>query len=403
LLLAIILNKCNPAYIIGIKVCYYYIIQKAEGVKVMKIKTFLCIGAMFLLSSIVALAALDLAFTTAITMSPSPANAGDLVQFTVSFKTNGGAVTNLKIIGGIDGTQLFERTYASILADKTKTDLFTWTATGGAHTAWFELDPDHTCGDSNYTNNRKEKAITIGGGPAGQPNLKPTVTYTPTNFNAGDAVAFTIRVNNNGTAASVASVMKVKKAGAAIQTFNVAAINAGDHIDKAYNWTAECDAALSVEVDTGNSNAESNEGDNIWSHTMACGDEGGVGPIAICIPCWRLYEIPKFRIPIPDPCGDCPPWHEGFEKGDPIDVLTRIGNKLGEGASFDDIKGDWALFLNNHHGLNPNFALKFISEQAVAGGKAKFRNKLGASKFQEGLNLTIGQLANIAESELVVR
>jgi hypothetical protein len=371
----------------------------------MKIKTFLCIGAMLLLSSIVALAALDLQFTTAITQSPSPANAGDSVQFTVNFKTFGGAVTNLKIVGGIDGTQLFERTYASIAADKVKTDFFTWPAVGGAHTAWFELDPDHTCGDSNYANNRVEKALTIGGGPAGQPNLKPTVTYSPSNFAVGDTVTFTLRVNNNGTADAVASKMQVIKGAAdLLQTYNVAAITIGGHIDKTYSWTAECDAHITVKVDSTNTNAESNEGDNIWTKTMACGDTGGgEGPI-VCIPCLRYFEWREWnRIPLPDPCLSCPDWHITPEFGDPIDVLDKIGDKLGRGLGFEDIKGDWALFLKNPHGLDPNAALKLVFDRAVGGAKRKIRNELGASKFQNGLNLTLSKMHDAIASEFAVK
>jgi len=122
------------------------------------VKLAFCLIA-FLLSSIFAVAALDVKFTTAIGQSPDPAVLWNEVTFTVSFKPSGGAVSNFKIIGGVDGTQIFERTYASILADKIKTDSFKWTATAGSHKVWFELDPSHTAGDSDYANNKVEKAI----------------------------------------------------------------------------------------------------------------------------------------------------------------------------------------------------------------------------------------------------
>jgi len=122
------------------------------------VKLAFCLIA-FLLSSVLTFAALDVKFTTAIGQSPDPAAAGNEVTFTVSFKPSGGAVSNFKIIGGVDGTQIFERTYASILADKIKTDSFKWTVTSGNHKVWFELDPSHTAGDSDYANNKVEKAI----------------------------------------------------------------------------------------------------------------------------------------------------------------------------------------------------------------------------------------------------
>jgi len=365
----------------------------------MRFKMFLSIGVIFLLSSVIAFAALDLQFTTAISQSPDPAGVGNVVTFTVSFKTFGGPVDNLKITGEVDGCGNFERTYAHINADLQRTDSFTWTATAGSHTVSFELDPDHTCGDSNYANNRVEKAITVGGGgPAGQPDLAPVVTYAPTNFAAGDVVAFTIRVNNNGTAASVASQVQVKKGATVLHTGNIAAIAViGGHLNDTYNWTAECDTALTIMVDSSNTNIESNEGNNTWSKTMACGDTDGGGLVEICIPCLRLYKINKFeRIPLPDPCLSCPPWHEKFERGDPIDILNGIGVKLGQGIGFDGVKGDWEKFLGNSHGLTPNGALKIIFDRAVLGAKRKIQNENAAGLFMNGLNNSLGLLHGFA-------
>jgi subtilase family serine protease len=237
----------------------------------MRYKTYLSIGVIFLFCSVLALAALDLKFTTAISQAVDPASEGNVVTFTVSFRTVGGAVDNLKIIGGVDGVQLFERTYASILADKTRTDSFTWTATAGNHTVWFELDPGHTCGDSNYGNNRVEKAITVsGGGPVGQPNLKLGVTYSTASFIAGDSVTFNLKVGNDGTADSSACEMQFKKGGIVLQSYSIPSIASGGQINKTYIWTAECDAALNAMIDSNNANAESNEGDNEWSQQMTC-------------------------------------------------------------------------------------------------------------------------------------
>lgn len=129
----------------------------------MRIKTLSSIIAILLCIGISAFAALDLQFTTAITQTPNPANTGNIVTFKVTFKNVGGAVDGLKVTGGIDGSKIFERTYAHINANLQRTDSFTWVATAGSHTAWFELDPGHTTGDSNYGNNRVEKAFTVTG------------------------------------------------------------------------------------------------------------------------------------------------------------------------------------------------------------------------------------------------
>jgi subtilase family serine protease len=238
----------------------------------MRFKTFLSIGVIFLLSSVLALAALDLRFTTAISQAPDPANLGDTVTFTVTLISDGAIVNNLKLIGGVDGTQIVEKIFAGIADGGTRTQSMNWTATAGAHTVWFELDPDHIQGDSNYGNNRIEKAITVGGGgPAGQPDLTPVVTYSPAKFDKGDAVTFSFRVNNNGTAASSACDMILKQDGPMWAPFTVPVIEAGGHWQTSYTWYAKCDAALEIEVDTNDQNLESNEGNNTWSKKMVCG------------------------------------------------------------------------------------------------------------------------------------
>jgi hypothetical protein len=368
----------------------------------MRFKTLLSIGVILLCSSIFALA-LDLRFTTAISQAPDPATGGASVTFTVSFKPFNDPVDNLKITGGVDGVGIFERTYAHINAGAQRTDTFTWTATGGAHTAWFELDPLHTAGDSDYSNNRVEKALTVGGGPATQPDLALVVTYTPTDFAAAAAVTFSIKVNNNGTAASNACQMTVKKGGTTVQTINVAAIPAGNHLDKSYAWTAECDAVIEIKVDSNNANVESNEGNNTWSKTMACGDTGG-GGIFVCLPCLKFYKYVQFpRIPLPDPCLSCPPWHDIFHRGDPIDILNGIGDRLGNGIGFEGVKGDWLKFLGNNHGLTPDGALKIIFDRAVLGAKGKLRNEGAAKLFRNGLNNTLGQLHGLALEKFAVK
>jgi hypothetical protein len=144
----------------------------------MRIKTLISIGIILLCTSICTPAALDLRFTTAITQAPDPASTGSTVTFTVTFKTFGGAVDNLKITGGIDSSKIFERTYAHVNADLQRTDSFTWVAAAGSHTAWFELDPGHTVGDSNYGNNRIEKAFTVSGTPVTITKLPEKIVIT---------------------------------------------------------------------------------------------------------------------------------------------------------------------------------------------------------------------------------
>lgn len=136
------------------------------------IKIILCLMS-FLFSSMFIFGALDAKFTTAIAHTPDPAAAGNEVTFSVSFKNFGAAVSNYKITGGVDGAKIFERVYASIAADKVKTDSFKWTAAAGDHKVWFELDPEHKSGDSNWANNKIEKTIDISGLPPKQIVTQP--------------------------------------------------------------------------------------------------------------------------------------------------------------------------------------------------------------------------------------
>jgi len=105
------------------------------------------------------ISALDLRFNSAITKSPETFNAGDVVTFTVNFTSQGGTVTNFKIVGGVGCAQDYERVFASIPDGANRRVSFTWTAVAGSHTVWFELDPDHVNGDSDYGNNRAELAV----------------------------------------------------------------------------------------------------------------------------------------------------------------------------------------------------------------------------------------------------
>ena len=240
----------------------------------MRLKSLCCICAIFLFSSVFASAALDLKFTTAITQSPDPVTAGATATFTVSFKNVGAAVTNLKITGGVDGSLLFERTYASILADKTKTDFFTWTATAGTHNVWFELDPDHTCGDSNYANNRIEKAVSIGvvgPPPVGQPDLLPEVAITPAKLEEGKGVVLSITIKNVGNIASAACKGIMKEDSVETESKTIPSIEAGGEWKATLFRIVKCGSKFEILVDTNNLNIESNEGNNIWTKTMKCG------------------------------------------------------------------------------------------------------------------------------------
>jgi len=240
----------------------------------MRFKTFLSIGVIFLLSSVLALAALDLKFTTAISQSPDPASAGNVVTFTVTLISDGAIVNNLKLIGGVDGTKIVEKIFAGIANGGTRTHNMNWTATAGPHTVWFELDPDHTQGDSNYGNNRAEKAIIVGGGLAGKPNLTVSASYSPTSVVNGAIIAFSATVTNSGNADSVPCKLGFFVFGAQQKEFDIPALNPGQNKNFTYDWIADCNPPCNAYVhfmaDSTKIVAESDEIDNIWTKTEIC-------------------------------------------------------------------------------------------------------------------------------------
>jgi subtilase family serine protease len=253
----------------------------------MRFKTFLSIGVIFLLSSVLVLAALDLRFTTAISQAPDPANVGDAVTFTVTLISDGAIVNNLKLIGGVDGMQIVEKIFAGIAAGGTRTQNMTWTATGGAHTVWFELDPGHTQGDSNYGNNRIEKAITVGSGSSELPDLTVKAAYEAVNFKEDDTITLHIYVSNTGdTWSSPCKLFLVHtEANIGYASFDVPQVPNGSIWNTNYDWKVDCGAPLMLLVDAQQKVAELNEDNNTWKKTMKCG--------------LYLKDVPDLTTPIP--------------------------------------------------------------------------------------------------------
>ena len=268
----------------------------------MRFKTFLSIGIIFLFSSMFASAALDLRFTTAITQHPDPANPGDEVMFYVNFKAVGADVTNMKIIGGIDGTQLLEATFPKILAGKSEQGFIQGTATAGSHTAWFELDPDHTCGDSNYGNNRVKKHFSVTeGGPSGTPDLRLYVKSDPENLavSDGDIVTFELTAMNLGTGDSSACEMEFKKGTSVLQTWAIPGMTHNWEEKRTYKWTTECGAVLNAKIDSKNTNAETNENNNTWSKMVVCGKYSDLIPVINYSPIFfKSGDSVKFTIKV---------------------------------------------------------------------------------------------------------
>jgi len=127
----------------------------------MKTKIFSITFLLLVFLCALSYAALDLKFTSVIGISPAAPKTGDSVTLSVAFKAEGDTATNVKIVASIDGTQMNERTFASVPAEAVRTDSFIWTATSGNHNVTYTLDPNHSTGDSDYTNNTISTTLDI--------------------------------------------------------------------------------------------------------------------------------------------------------------------------------------------------------------------------------------------------
>lgn len=262
----------------------------------------------FLLMGTFAFGETDLKFTTGgITMTPDPAAVGNEITFTVHFKPVGGAVDNLKIIGGIDDTAIFERTYAHINADAQKMDFFKWTAISGSHKAWFKIDPNHNTGDTDYSNNLTEKQFTVSSSgntnpinfsqvdisnitlgkkkgivvisALAKPNLQIWVTYSPNNSDilvCDGRIDFTLKIKNIGDgAAASAFKYNIYYHDDLVLFGYVDPLGAGQEIIKEKNSVlipcdSGCASSWKFVVDPDNTINESNEEDNSYNLNLNC-------------------------------------------------------------------------------------------------------------------------------------
>jgi hypothetical protein len=247
-----------------------------------KSRIFLIAAIILFGVSLISSAALDLKFTSAISMSPAAPNAGETVTFTVTFKSEGGASANMKIVGGIDGAQKFERVYASIPANGTRTDSFTWTATAGNHTAYFTLDPAHTAGDSNYGNNSTEKQFSVSGdqnvGPYYRQYSKKTYKLKP-DLKVHDIVwqplddpkcgkewrMGVILINDSKVPVTKPFRVAISIQGILAEDHLMNGLNAGQEAGFNYDWYVFNDAYVRIVVDFYNDIDEAREDNNaVW-------------------------------------------------------------------------------------------------------------------------------------------
>ena len=125
------------------------------------------------------------------------------------------------------------------------------------------------------------------------------VTISPSQPKAGDAVSVSVKIHNEGTKASKASIVKLKITKGTTKIFNqknsIPAIAAGESYDTLFSVGAlqEATYTLLIKVDPANAIPETNEGNNKVTLSLVVsgsGSGGGTGKVAANIVANTLFS-----------------------------------------------------------------------------------------------------------------
>lgn len=228
---------------------------------------------------------------TDITLSAAhnPPQEGDAITFAAVVNNAGNAATSgsFGVNFQVDGAQVATGTSSASIAaggSGTVTATTTFTGTSGSHTVLATVDTGNTIGESNETNNSFSEPFTIGQVPG--PDLQIlSVSPSPATPTAGQAVSFTVAVNNRGTTAVSASTVTRVVVGTTTLNGTTGAIAAGATVNVALTgtWTAvNGNTTLTATADATNLVAETSETNNTFTRTLFVGRGANVP--------WDEYE-----------------------------------------------------------------------------------------------------------------
>jgi hypothetical protein len=229
---------------------------------------------------------------TGITLSAAhnPPQEGDAITFAAVVSNSGTAATGAAGFGvsfQVDGSLVATGTAnASIAAGGSATVTATTTFTGisGSHTVLATVDTGNTIGESSETDNTFSEAFTIQQVPG--PDLQIlSVSPSPATPTAGQAVSFTVAVNNRGTTAVSATTVTRVVVGTTTLSGTTGAIAAGATVNVPITgtWPAvNGNTILTATADATNLVAETNETNNTLTRTLFVGRGANVP--------WDEYE-----------------------------------------------------------------------------------------------------------------
>jgi hypothetical protein len=312
---------------------------------------------LFILAPLFLSAATNPCWSVAISSSPSPAYAGDTMTFSARLWVKFEAVTNLRVIGVVDGVRIYDNTFASLAAGATRNISFTWPATLGDHTAYFQIDPDDTVAEVG-TDNLTEMAFSIGARPPAIPlNIYfSSNSIAPDPLYSGDEslIHYAIFLPDPiTTPVTVTVAFRVNGTQIATRTHTLGARGGADD---QFIWNVVCGANLEVILDPLNAIVETNETDNSWTYSVVCAERPRPNLI---IPRWTTSWTPEFihtgdRVTINYSVtnagdGNSGAFKVGLKVGDRIvertshPALTAHDSATGSISWTADCSGPWAL------------------------------------------------------------
>jgi subtilase family serine protease len=195
-----------------------------------------------------------------ITLSPQDPAIDNAVTITVTVINQGTAAAgHFDIAGYMDNVLLATKTVSSLDAGLTASVTFSWTAQKGSHVVKAIADSAGVITEPDETNNIK----TFNFSTLAVDLRVQSVSWSPQSPSKGDPVVFTAIIQNQGSAKSSPTDVKLYVDGALKDPENIDAINPGSSLSVALNWVAgEGQHTIRVVVDEGNHNKESDETNN---------------------------------------------------------------------------------------------------------------------------------------------
>lgn len=98
-------------------------------------------------------------------ISPFSPKSGDIITFKAVLRATGGDARDVTVVVGMDGKNLFLKTFPHIKSLETQNVEFEWTATAGKHNVFFYMDPEHAKGNYTAEQKKKERTFIVMSGP----------------------------------------------------------------------------------------------------------------------------------------------------------------------------------------------------------------------------------------------